>query len=262
LRHGRAQHSGYPGSSGGIVSSFRLICIAALTAAMVVFVADAAAAQSATAADQSGKPYLAGLRPPHEQHKTAHTKTSHVSEHHKASTKLAQPATKRRPMVTAHSKTHRPARLADKINSRVTWPSVEPAAADERTTPETVLRFTTEDTEQAPVAASHPAPPASVTSAAKTAPPAKIAATEERNNAGSAAVENPPTASTLVQTESYQAPDRTDTLAAAAPQQETAHASGHSMTAQLLVTLAGAISAGIVGWLMIGFGSVRTFKSS
>jgi hypothetical protein len=66
----------------------------------------------------------------------------------------------------------------------------------------------------------------------------------------------------LVQTESYQAPDRTDILAAAAPQQETAHASGHSVTAQLLVTLAGAISAGIVGWLMIGFGSVRTFKSS
>jgi hypothetical protein len=34
------------------------------------------------------------------------------------------------------------------------------------------------------------------------------------------------------------------------------------VTAQLLVTLAGAIAAGIVGWLMIGFGSVRTIKSS
>jgi hypothetical protein len=261
LRHRRAQHSGYPGSSGGIVSSFRLICIAAFTAAMVVFVADAAAAQSATAADQSGKPYLAGLRPPHEQYKTAHAKTTHVSEHHKASTKAAQPATKRRPMVGANSKAHRPTRLADKINSRVTWPSVEPAAADERTTPETVLRFTTEDTEQVPVAASRSAPPASATSAAKVAP-AKIAAIEERNNVDSAIVANPPTASGLAQTESYQAPDRTDPLAAAAPQQEVAHASGHSVTAQLLVTLAGAISAGIVGWLMIGFGSVRTFKSS
>jgi hypothetical protein len=229
---------------------------------MVVFVVDAAAAQSATAADQSGKPYLAGLRPPHEQHKTAHAKTSHVSKHHNSSTKLAQPATKRRPTMTANSKAHRPTRLADKINSRVTWPSVEPAAADERTTPETVLQFTTEDTGQAPVAASHPAPPAAATSAAKTAPPAKIAATEERNTVDSAVVANPPTASTLVQTERYQAPDRTDTLAAAAPRQETAHASSHSVTAQLLVALAGAISAGIVGWLMIGFGSVRTFKSS
>jgi hypothetical protein len=244
------------------VSSFRLICITALTAATVVFVADAAAAQSATAADQSGKPYLAGLRPPHEQHKTSHPKTIHVSEHQKVSTKLAQPATKRRPRVAVNSKVHRPTRLADKINSRVTWPSVEPAAAEERTAPETVLRFTTEDTEQAPVAAPRPAPPASVPTAAKADPPAKIAATEQRNTIDSAVAANPPAATRLVQTESPQAPDRTDTLAAAAPQQETAHASGHSVTAQLLVALAGAISAGIVGWLMIGFGSARTFKSS
>jgi hypothetical protein len=249
------------------VSSFRLICIAALTAAMAVFVADAAAAQSATAADQSGKPYLAGLRPPHGQHKIAHAKTSHVSERLKASTKLAQPATKRRPTVTANSKAHRPTRLvnkrlADKINSRVTWPSVEPAAADERASSETVLQFATEETAPAPAAASHPPIPASTASTAKTTPPAKIAATEERNTVDSAVAENPPTASTPVPTESYQAPDRTDTLAAAAPQQETAHASGYSVTAQLLVALAGAITAGIVGWWMIGFGSVRTFKSS
>ena len=29
------------------------------------------------------------------------------------------------------------------------------------------------------------------------------------------------------------------------------------MTAQLLATLAGAIAAALVGWLLIGFGSVR-----
>ena len=52
------------------MSSFRLICIATLINAMVGFVAGAAAAQSATATDQSGKPYLAGLHPPHEHHKT------------------------------------------------------------------------------------------------------------------------------------------------------------------------------------------------
>jgi hypothetical protein len=172
---------------------------------MVVFVADAAAAQSATAADQSGKPYLAGLRPPHEQHKTAHAKTSHVSERHKATTKVAQPATRPRPMVTANAKTHRPARLADKINSRVTWPSVEPAAADERTEPETVLQFATEATEQAPVAP-RPALPAPTISAAKTTPPVKTATTEERNNVDPAVTEKPPTASTLVQTETEPTP--------------------------------------------------------
>jgi len=62
--------------SGGIVSSFRLICTATLIVAMAGFVAGAAAAQSAIATDQSGKAYLAGLRPPHEQHNPAHAKTS------------------------------------------------------------------------------------------------------------------------------------------------------------------------------------------
>jgi predicted lipid-binding transport protein (Tim44 family) len=41
--------------------------------------------------------------------------------------------------------------------------------------------------------------------------------------------------------------------------QRPAHRS--SIAAQLLATLAGAIAAGLVGWLMIGFGSVRTIKS-
>jgi hypothetical protein len=34
-----------------------------------------------------------------------------------------------------------------------------------------------------------------------------------------------------------------------------------SSTAQMLATLAGAITAGIVGWLIFGFGSFRTIKS-
>ena len=58
------------------MSSFRLICTATLIVAMAGFVAGAAAAQSAIATDQSGKAYLAGLRPPHEQHNPAHAKTS------------------------------------------------------------------------------------------------------------------------------------------------------------------------------------------
>ncbi len=127
------------GSSGGIVSSFRLICIAALTVAMIGFVAGAAIAQNATATDQSGKPYLAGLHPPHAHDKPAQ-KTSHVSPRHKP-TKMARPETHRRPIAVATAKAHRSARLADRINSRVAWPSVEPAAADERPSSETVLQF-------------------------------------------------------------------------------------------------------------------------
>ena len=137
------------------MSSFRLICIAALTAAMAMSVAGAAAAQSPTAADQSGNHYLAGLRPPHEHHQPVHA-TSYDRAQRKAATKMARPETKRRPMVGANSKAHRPARLADKINSRVAWPSVEPAATDERASSETVLQFATEETGSAPAAAPRP----------------------------------------------------------------------------------------------------------
>ena len=63
----------------------------------------------------------------------------------------------------------------------------------------------------------------------------------------------PATAHRLVQIERYQAPTVTDTLPAAAPPEATTPSAGHSMTAQLLATLA----AALVGWLMIGFGSVR-----
>lgn len=252
------------------MSSFRLVCIAALTAAMAGFVAGAAAAQSATAADQSGKPYLAGLHPPHEHHKPVHAKTSHVSAQRKATTKMARPETKRRPIVDANSKAHRPTRLADKINSRIAWPSAEPAATDERG--ETVLQFATEETEPAPAAAPRPTIPASTTSTAKTAPPAKIAATDERENVGSAAVDKPPpAASTLVQTERFEAPASSqmrvivpapiETPVTAPTPKDQPPARSSSSAAQMLATLAGAITAGIVSWLIFGFGSFRTIKS-
>jgi hypothetical protein len=256
------------GSSGGIVSSFRFICIAALIAAVVGFVAGAAAAQSAPATDQSGKPYLAGLHPPHEHHKPAHSQTSRVSVQHKPTTKPARTETRRRPTVVA--KVHRPARLADKINSRVAWPNAEPAAADERANSETVLQFATEDAGPAPAAAARPMTSVPTTPTAKPAPPAKIAATDERNN-GDSAADKPPAASTPVQTERFEAPASSQMrvilpvpseapVAAPAPKDQ-APTRGSSSTAQLLATLAGAITAGIVGWLMIGFGSIRTIKS-
>jgi hypothetical protein len=168
------------------------------------------------------------------------------------------------------AKVHRPARLADKINSRVAWPSAEPAAADERATSETVLQFATEDAEPAPAAAPRPTAPVPTTSTAKPAPPAKIAATDERNNVDSAA-DKPPAASPLVQTERVEAPASSqmrvilpapsEAPAAASTPKDQPPARSSSSTAQTLATLAGAITAGIVGWLMIGFGSVRTIKS-
>lgn len=244
------------------MSSFRLICIAAVTVAMAGFTAGVAAARSATAKDQSGTPYLAGLHPPHEHRMPVHAKTTHVSAKRKATKKMARAETKRRTIVGANSKAHRPARLADKINSRVAWPSAEPAATDERATSESVLQFTTEDATPAPAAAPRPTIPAATTSTTKPAPPpAKIVATDERNNVDSAAVDKPPPASTLVRTERYQAPDRSETLPAASPREEKANADGQSARAQILATLAGAITAGIVGWLMFGFGSFRTIKS-
>ena len=252
------------------MSSFRLICIAALITAMVGFVAGAAAAQSATATDPTGKPYLAGLAPPHEHRNTAHAKRGRVSTQHKATTKIARTEIKRRQTVAASSKVHRPVRLADKISSRVAWPSAQPAAADERATSETVLQFATEDTGSTLAGAPRPTMPAPTTSTAKPAPPAKIAATDEPNNTDSAA-DKAPAASTLVQTERFEAPASSQmrvilaapgeaSVTAPTPKDQPA-VRGSSSTAQMLATLAGAITAGIVAWLMIGFGSVRTIRS-
>jgi hypothetical protein len=253
------------------VSSFRFICIAALTVAMAGFVAGAAAAQSATATDQSGKPYLAGLRPPHEHQKPPHA-TSRVSAQHKAAGKTARPETKRRPTVATNSKAHRPTRLADKINSRIAWQSVEPAAADERTTSETLLQFATEDTAPAPGPAPRPALPAPPAAKANAAPPAKIAASDQGNSADPTTVDKtPPAASTLLQTERFEAPPTSqmrvivpapiEAPVTASTPKDQSPVRGSSSTAQMLATLAGAITACIVGWLIFGFGSVRTIKS-
>ena len=253
------------------MSSFRLICIAALTVAMAGFVAGAAAAQNVIVIDQSGRPYLGGLRPPHEHQKPPHA-TSHVSAQHKAAAKTTRPETKRWPTVATNSKAHRPTRLADKINSRIAWPSVEPAAADEQTASDTVLQFAAEDTAPAPGTVPGPTMPAPPTAKANAAQAAKIAASDQGNSADPTAVDKtPPAASTLVQTERFEAPSTSQMrVIAPAPIETPVTASipkdqspvrGSSSTAQMLATLAGAITACIVGWLVFGFGSVRTIKS-
>lgn len=252
------------------MSSFRLICIAALTVAMTGFVAGTVAAQSVIVIDQSGRPYLAGLRPPHEQHKPAHA-TSHVSAQRKATTKIAQPESKHRP-VGANLKPHRSTRLADKINSRVAWPSAEPPPTDEQATSQTVLQFATEDTEPAPAAESRRTIPDSTPSPAKPVPPAKTAATDERNSVVLTPVDRlPPSPSTAVQAERLEAvassqmrvivPAPIEAPVITSTPQDQPPAESSSSTAQTLATLAGAITAGIVGWLIFGFGSFGTIRS-
>jgi hypothetical protein len=99
-----------------------------------------------------------------------------------------------------------------------------------------------------------------------------------------------PTASKLVQTERFEAPPAsqifsqapsempsqqptqipsqaaspapTQTPIAAPARQEMTPANRASSAASILVTLAGAITAGLVGWLMFGFGSARTIRVS
>jgi hypothetical protein len=281
-----------------IVSNFRTICVAALAASLLLLITDAAVAQTATAADQSGK-ILAGLRPPHEHHKLAHAKTGPAKSQHDAATKVARKPTKRRSVVAASSTAEVPRRVAKNLNSHVanshivnsrvtnspiTWPSVEPAAAEEASTPPTALQFATEDT------ASNAAP--ATTAVTATTAKAKPVATDERKDSGT--VDMRPTSSKLVQTERFEAPTAsrifsqapsempsqkpsqipsqaaspasspapTQIPVAAPVRQEMTPANRASSTASILVTLAGAITAGLVGWLMFGFGSTHTIRVS
>jgi hypothetical protein len=271
------------------VSNFRTIWVAALAAPLLVLIADAAVAQTATAADQSGK-ILAGLRPPHEHHKVATAKTGPAKSRHDAATKIARKPAKRRSVVAANSTAEVPRRAAKNLNSRVansritnsliTWPSVEPAAAEETSTPPTALQFTTE------VTASNAVPVTTTVTA--TPAKAKPVATDERKDFGT--VDIRPTASKLVQTERFEAPAASQIFSqapsempsqkasqaaspasspaptqapiAAPARQEMTPANRATSTASILVTLAGAITAGLVGWLMFGFGSAPTIRVS
>ncbi|MGN6748958.1 MAG: hypothetical protein ACTHJS_10235 [Xanthobacteraceae bacterium] len=258
------------------MSSFRLICIAALTAAMVLSVVHAAAAQSAK--NQAGTAYLAGLRPPHEHPQASHGKTARSDSAHKPTTKSAQQTVKRQPAVAAKSKVHRRSvRLAEKINSRVAWPSVEPSAADQTATSETVLQFATEDATSAattpprttspPVAAPHSAMPASAASATKTAPPVNVAATDRHDSPDPIAADKAQDATGVVQAQRLDAPAPrpmrviapalSETPAVASTPGDQSPSRSPSSAAQILVTLAGAIAACIVGFMIFGFGSAR-----
>jgi hypothetical protein len=320
-----------------IVSSFRLIRIAALASPALIFITEVALAQSMAAVDQSGKPYLAGLKPPHMHHSPGHLKTSQASAEHTATTKVAQPTKKHRPIVTADATGHDSAvhgsaahgsadhgstahgsaahgstahgstahgsaahgsaahgsaahgsaahgsaahgrkHLADTINSRVSWPSVEPAAPEERTVPQTALQFVTEDTDSKAAAPTRPTSNVTPPTTAAKAP----AINESRTVDPSISVDSltnatPSTASRLVQTERIEAPDvpvapgpsqmpvvapASDQAPVTAPHNDQAPARAGSSTAQMAATLAGAIAACIVAFVMFGFGA-RTIRAN
>ena len=279
------------------MSSFRLIRIAALASPAFIFITEVALAQSMAAVDQSGKPYLAGLKPPHMHHGPGHLKTSQASTEHTATTKVAQPTKKHRPIVTADATGHDSAvhgsaahgsaahgsaahgrkHLADTINSRVSWPSVEPAAPEERTVPQTALQFVTEDTDSKAAAPTRPTSNVTPPTIAAKAP----AINESRTVDPSISVDSltnatPSTASRLVQTERIEAPDvpvapgpsqmpvvapASDQAPVTAPHNDQAPARAGSSTAQMAATLAGAIAACIVAFVMFGFGA-RTIRAN
>jgi hypothetical protein len=178
---------------------------------------------------------------------------------------------------TGHGRKH----LAATINSRVSWPSAEPAAPEERKLPQTALQFVTEDSEPKAATAARP-----TINATPATPTAKASALDERQPADSALADPPAAASKLVQTERFEAPSQMPAIApapnqtssqapsqisvpASAPIQTPAVASAHddriparggSSTAQMLATLAGAITACIVAFVMFGF-SARTIRA-
>jgi hypothetical protein len=275
------------------VSNFRIICVGALTASLFIFLADAAPAQN-TPADASGKPYLAGLRPPHERPKVAaHSKTNQVTNTatksanktatksanktatktanktaHKATAKNTQPAITRAPAVASSTRAHARTKLT---SSRLTWPQVDPAVAEDRRMPETALQFIGDDV------SSNVAAPTSPRVTATKAPPKTV--TEERTIVAPAdqpaAGDQPPPTSKIVQVEHFQtppqdvarveAPPQTQTLAAASVVEDGQPKADHkrafgSAIAPTLAMLAGAISAALVGCWLFGFGSSRGIK--
>jgi hypothetical protein len=165
-----------------IVSNFRIICVAALTAPLFIALSGAATAQTAPAGQSgSASRYLAGLRPPHEHQKSTHPNANRLANtgaktSSKTNAKLgAKPATKpaetagkataktatntKRARLatahsTAHSTVHAPHRMADKIAARIGWPRADSVAAEDRreeradagAMPQTALQFAADDT--------------------------------------------------------------------------------------------------------------------
>jgi hypothetical protein len=266
-----------------IVSNFRIICVAGLTASLVVLFADAAAAQSATPTDQTGRPYLAGLRPPHEAHKAAHVSANHVNANHanakndqvsksaskksqKPAAKIAKPSTKH----AANSTTHARGRSSAKT-SRIDWPQVDSVTGEDRSVPPTALQFTADDTklnETSSSVTSTPAPKAA-TAAKGSQPSPPGPAGDERNAVAPVAADQSLATSTVVQAERFEPPAQ-NIEQAAAPQSQNAPAiedsapkprsKAGSSVAQTLVMFAGAISAALVGCWIFGFGSNRGIR--
>jgi hypothetical protein len=246
--------------------------------------ADAAAAQSATPTDQTGRPYLAGLHPPHEAHKAGHANANHANakndqaskpaskKSQKAAAKVANKIAK--PSATKHaanSTTHARSRGGTKT-TRIDWPQVDSVTGEDRSAPPTTLQFTADDTklsETSPSVTATPAPKAAAAAkASQTSPPEP--AGHERNAVAPVAADQSLATSTVVQAERLEPPAQNIEQEAAAPQSQNAPAiedgapkprsKAGSSVAQTLVMLAGAISAALVGCWIFGFGSNRGIR--
>jgi hypothetical protein len=264
-----------------IVSKFRIICVAVLTASVPVLCTGSATAQNATPAAQASTPYLAGLRPPHEAHKTIAKTRPAVDAAKRTSSKTNNKMTQKpAAKITRHART----RPAPTSTARIVWPQVDPAFAEDRRVPDTALQFAADDSKsnqaqpnqaQPNQAQSKQAEPSAVSPAARLAaapksPPPKAqdhAFIAPAANDQTAAGDQPPEHSQPAAQEiaRVEAPTQIETLAAASVAQDPRptpadkRSSGSSL-APTLAMLAGAISAALFGSWLFGFGSARRIK--
>jgi len=228
--------------------------IAAIVAALTGGIA---AAQTATATGQAGRPLalLAGLPPPHET--KAHVKTAHGNIKKikklavKKSAKNKKRAGKTNPEIAAA-----PARQAAPQPAQATLPAnVWPVA--EATPPADTATASPPQL----AAPDNQAAPNEIVVGGQTV---QIAAPDQVNAIDLAADDDHDTAPAVLRDERADAVDAADAAAAptvlAAPLHQQNNAAGSpSWIAQILAALGGALAAGAVAWFLIGSGPVRTY---
>jgi len=225
--------------------------IAAIVAALTGGIA---AAQTATATGQAGRPLalLAGLPPPHET--KAHVKTAHGNIKKikklavKKSAKNKKRAGKTDPEIAAA-----PARQAAPQPAQTTLPAnVWPVA--EATPPA--------DTATAsPPQLAAPDDQAAPNEIVVSGQTVQIAAPDQVNAIDLAADDNHDTAPAVLRDEHANAADAAaaPTVLAAPLHEQNNAADSPSWIAQILAALGGALAAGAVAWFLIGSGPVRTY---
>ncbi|HYA05640.1 MAG TPA: hypothetical protein VEF90_07085 [Xanthobacteraceae bacterium] len=231
-----------------------------IAAIVAVLVGGIAAAQTATATGQAGRPLalLAGLRPPHET--KAHVKTAHRNS------KKIKPI--------AVNKAMKNNKLAGNTDPEIAAaPAPQAAPQPAQTTLPADVWPVAEATPRADTATASPpqlaapdnqAEPNEIVVGGQTV---QIAAPDQANAIDLAADDNHDTAPAVLRDDRADAVDAADAADAAAaptvlaaPLQEQNNAVGSpSWIAQILAALGGALAAGAVARFLIGSGPVRTY---